>query len=88
MAPATPIYMTTVRKMKKHTICKLHHDHADTTSSHFRLMANSLDAHATEPQHFQQEHQHLSDHLVNGVATEAFDKFVKKTNDSKQTTTT
>ncbi len=55
-------------------------------SQSFSAVANSLDFHAADPQHFQQDHQHLDDHVVDSTDAEPSNKFVKKLNDGKDTT--
>lgn len=40
----------------------------------FSAVANSLDFHATDPQHLQQEHQHSDDHVIGSVNEEPLHK--------------
>jgi hypothetical protein len=52
----------------------------------FSTVANSLDYHATDPQHLQQAHQDSIGHTIKSIIDEPSDKQVKKLNDSKGTT--
>lgn len=52
----------------------------------FSAVANSLDFHATDPQHLLQEHQHSDDHINGSVNEEPSDKAVNTLNDAKNTT--
>ena len=52
----------------------------------FSAVANSLDIHATDPQHLQQEHQHSDDHRLGSVSEEPSAKLVKTFDNGKNTT--
>jgi hypothetical protein len=52
----------------------------------FSAVANSVDFHATDPQHLQKVHQHSDDHSVGSLNEEPSDKRVKKRSDSKDAT--
>lgn len=48
-------------------------------------MANSLDFHATDPQHLLEVHQHSDDYSVDGLEQKPY-RFVKKTTNPKNIT--
>jgi hypothetical protein len=52
----------------------------------FSAVANSLDFHAIDPQHLQQEHQHSDDHIIGNVNEEPPEKPLNKLNDGNDTT--
>ena len=52
----------------------------------FSAVANSLDFHAIDPQHLQQEHQHSDDHIIGSVSEEPTEKPVNKHTNVNDTT--
>jgi hypothetical protein len=52
----------------------------------FSTVANTVDFNATDPQHFEQQHQHSNEHSVGSVNKESLNKPLKNLDDDKYTT--